>query len=344
MNPRTRLLTLSVVLVLLVGAYVAGSLTYRPGQADEAVEAAFPAIENPETIELISPQTEDTVLRQTEAGWVVDEGELRYPARESRVLQLVDSLLEAEIGRRVSGSEDALDALGLTDGTAYTIRAEEDGRAVEGLVGDSGSTPQTAYFRYPASTEARLLHGGLRFYLTQRPAYWADLRVFFGRFEDSAVVRVDIDYGNDEPTTLFREGEGWSITPVDSNPDNSDADGETDAATGNAPAADKPDASGAAEGEADDARVDRLARTATTFEAGRFVAYRPDIEWERTLRLHLDDGRVFSLYAAGEEDEVRLMAGGPGLPTDENGLPYQYVAGRASVDRLFPQRAALLSQ
>lgn len=313
---RQRLLILGVILAILVGTYVAGSVAYAPRGPE--LREAFPGFDRPDSISLERPDGQTVDLDLGESGWVVRDDPLTYPARRSRVEDLLTVVGDLRIGRTVSGSEEALSDLGLTEDSAYSLRIGQGDRTATAIVGKAGTTPETAYFRLPTSTEARLLHGGIRFYLTQRPAFWADLRVFFDSFESDSVVRVDIEplpqqtpeAPDSERIVLFRSEDSWLL---EGNP-----------------------------GEIDQSRVTELARMAASFEATRFVPYEVDVDWTRVLRLHLDDGRVFSMYATNEEGEVRVMAEGPGLPIDENGLPYHYRVGTATVDRLFPRSQRLL--
>jgi hypothetical protein len=326
MNTRSRLLTLSIALVLLVGSYIAGTLMYRPGQATEATESAFPTVSVPESITIEKPGDTRIVLRSTDAGWMVDERTMSYPARRARVDQLIESVRGARLGRMVTQDPGALESLGISDDQAYRLAIEESGKRVEALFGDRGTTPETVYFRYPASNRGRVLHGGVRFYLTQRPAFWADLRLFFGRLEPSSVVRIDsqgLSDGTEDNAsggvsqdatgdfTIFRQGDTWVF-----------------------------------EGGGEDvrqSRAEQLVRSAVGIEGTRYENYDPRAEWDRVLRLHLDDGRVFSLYAGSyaEEGVVRLTAQGPGLPTGNGGFPYHYVAPRSLADQVLPDKSEL---
>lgn len=314
---RQRLLILGIILAILVGTYVAGSVAYAPRPPER--REAFSGFDRPDGITVERPDGQSVDLELGESGWVVRDEPLTYPARSRRVEDLLTAVKELTIGRRVSGSEDALEELGLVADSAYTLRIAQGDRAASILVGKAGTTPETAYGRFRTSTEAHLLHGGIRFYLTQRPSFWADLRVFFESFKPDDVVRMDFEALPTETVTgtarertvLFRSQDSWQLEGTD--------------------------------GEIDQRRASELARTATTFEATRFVPYEVDVDWSRVIRLHLDDGRVFSMYSTDAEGEVRVMAEGPGLPIDANGLPYHYRAGAAAVDRLFRDIPGLLT-
>lgn len=294
---RNRLLVLGVVLALLIGLYIAGVRLYRGGEPTS--RRAFPTIESPESLLIERPGADSVALERTDVGWRVVEGEMRYPARDERVESFLEVVRGAELGRTVTANQEAHAALGLTESTASVLSISESGRTVEALVGDQGTAPDTAYFRFPASNEARLLRGGLRFYLTQRRGFWADLRVFYGLVDSSAVVRMDL---NDATVIKRSEDDRWVL-------DDSDLDQD---------------------------RVRELVRMSARFEATEYVPYQPNVDWTRSLRLHLDDGRVFAMYA---DDSGRVMAEGPGLPTDDDGFPYHYRS--ATVDRVFPAIADL---
>lgn len=303
---KNRLIILASVLLALAALYIVGLFLYRP--SPQEMRVAFPDVENPESIAVDGPNGVFIGMERQNQGWRVTGNGPVHPARSERVDGFLAAVKDSRVGRLVGSGDDVLGELSLTDAAAYYLTIQESGRTIEALFGEAGTTPQTLYYRTPASTEAYLLESSVRFYLTQRPSYWSDLRVFFGSVAADSVVRLDFDGLGGDPRldyTVFQTGEEWVFEDR--------------------------------ENIADQNRVASLVRTASTVEATGFIPYQGDVEWTRVLRIHLDDGRVFSLYADDSEPEPRIMAEGPGLPADENGFPYHYRIGGATLGRILAQ-------
>lgn len=369
MSFRVRISILSVILVVLVGTYVVGTVfspqARRARQANQPLLADFDP-EDVGEIALISredpagsaggedqtPSSRVTLRRESAGNWAVEIDGSLYPARSSRVSSFLESLGDLRTLRRVTDNpelygdfaigEERADRLVLSapDGSllasAYFGKAAVQGNRVYARAGDDGSVYMT--------------QGSVDFYFGEEPEYWAELAVMPRSLTASAVERIsiqaDIDLGDPDGEASPATASG-SASSGESGPGRRVARftvlrGENENwqfAEGFAPPENA---------EIDQGAINRWASTIVDYEGSSFADGSESFGLENpgmSLILETDTGREYRLLVGARAGSERfyLRGEGPDVLADFAGEPYVLTGSAFSVRRLFKAPDELFS-
>ncbi|MFW5785720.1 MAG: DUF4340 domain-containing protein [bacterium] len=344
MSFRTRLSILSSVLVVLIATYVVGTVfsphARRARAANQPVVADFDVQEVGE-IELLSQGDPAdgrtvTIRRDGEGEWSVQLDGAFFPARESRVTALLDTLRGLRTVRTVTNNPDLYGDFEIGEGTADRV-------SVTSLDGD---VLATAYFGKPAvqgdRTYARsaedprvyTTQAGMTFYFRQQAEYFAELLALPRALTGGEVQRISIDADIEvgEPAeeggaperrvarfTVFRnENDRWHFDETFTPP---------------------------ADAEVDQDAVRRWAANIVDFEGSSFAATEDEEQHDAfglenpamEITFSTGSGREYALRVGNRaaEEQFFVQATGPDVPADENGEPYLLTASTVGLRRIF---------
>jgi hypothetical protein len=325
MTFRRRLIVLSSVLLVLVLAYIVGSLVSpRPG--GERREPLLPGF-SPESVTAISVSDSEGNVRldgQNDA-WTMELSGRRFPARSDRIEVLLEDLAEAHIVREVTDREEMHDELGV-GGDAIRLGLTTGSTTTELLVGDESTGTDLLYVRFPDSRTVYSTDGRFRFYLNEPATYFAYLRVFPEDLYGSGIVdlsmQIDVltepevrrEFTHSLRVTGAGAQESWQI---DSDEESAVAD--TDA-------------------------VELLLRTIADLVGSRFYLADPSgLPHVASAGFTVSDGRVFGFEVRQGEGSFALQPSGPALPSVEGQpSPIWYEITMPTLKRLFPEWSELV--
>jgi hypothetical protein len=197
MSFRTRLLTVSAVLSVLVIALVLG-IVFSPDrvQARTAGRGLLPLSSADEVagVEIASGAGPVVSLARDSAGWTAAGGGRHYPASAERLQSFLRTVAGLTRGKMVSTDSAHFAELGLSDETARRLVLHRAaGRPDIGLlVGKRGPSGDEDYVRVPGEKAVYLVRGSLAFFLSQGPAYWYELHVLPDDVVGTTVARVTV--------------------------------------------------------------------------------------------------------------------------------------------------------
>ncbi|NBF41865.1 MAG: DUF4340 domain-containing protein [Spirochaetes bacterium] len=347
MTPKTKLITLCSVFVVLLATYIVGSLgvsrASRSSVAGEPLVAAA-QVSEARAIRLSGRRAAAgageadaaTVLREGADGeWSVRIGEGLFPADAERVEDFLKALGALRSVRVAARGEEYFEDFGVDEEAARVavLFDERDEEIARLFFGDAAAGGGRMYARIDGAGEVRIVDGDIGSYFGRQPPYWSDLRPLpddlsargITRLSVDADLRIDADTRIVDSFTVFREAaagaSSWRLETGDGN--------LPEELSGNA--------------------VEVWAGRVAALEAAAFV---PDssvdpglAEPQAELVFEDENGRTFQLRIGEPAGEARyyMRLEGPGVDTAADGEPYLYAVGVRQVRQVLRNRDALVA-
>ncbi len=194
MSFRTRVIVLGVVFVVLLSAFVVGTvIAPRGGSSRASAAPLLPGLapERAQSVEVQAPS--GRVLLSKGNGWTVEVDGAQRPAAPDRVEGLLKLLAAMPRGTVVTRDAKAAEGLGLSAAEATRITVTGPGKATlcELSVGRTSPTGGS-YVRRGTSAEVFQTGEGLSAYLSPARASWLDLRVLPRDVQADLVMRISV--------------------------------------------------------------------------------------------------------------------------------------------------------
>jgi hypothetical protein len=262
-------------------------------------------------IDIFSPASPITLLFRS-GQWLVSWDGAEYPARQSRIEDLLDELSRRAAYPRRSGSASAHERFGLTEANALriTLRGGAGLPLLDLLLGNNDAGGRNIYLRRANNNEVRSGEDRLSSYVESPVTSWYNLRLF----PDDAAITTDLVQRltvnppageNIAPALVFtREQNSWRIT----------GGGIT-----------------LGPGDLDKNRVDSYISGVLSTSGEDFVSPSGFLN-DASLMLELGDGRVLTLRLGPADEEGRRPAG-------INGAAYEYSLSSWATERFFRDMA-----
>jgi hypothetical protein len=338
MAPRTKLIVLSSVFVVLLATYIGGTLSIsRAGRSPVAGEPLLSeAMVSEARAVRLSGRGAATVLRERAAGeWSVRIGDGLFPADDERVEGYLEALAGLRSVRVAARGEEYFEDFGVDEEAArVTVLLDENGETRARLLfGDAAAGGGRMYARIGDATDVLIVDRDIGFYFGQQPPYWSDLRPLPDDLSAAGITRlsVDADLRIDAETrvvdsfTVFREpaggGSSWRLETGDGN----------------------------LREELSQEEVEIWAGRVAELEAAAFVSDPPldaGLDEPRARLIFEDEnGRTFQLRIGDPAGESRfyMRVEGPGVDTADDGEPYLYTVGAWQIRQAFRNRDAIVA-
>lgn len=347
MTPRTKLIVLSSVFVVLLATYIVGSLgVSRAGRSSvageplvaEAVVSEARAIRLSGRREAAGPGEADaaTVLREGADGeWSVRIGDGLFPADAERVEGFLEALEALRSVRVAARGEEYFEDFGVEEEAARVavLLDESDEELARLLFGEAAPGGGRMYARLGGATEVLIVDRDIGSYFGRQPPYWSDLRPLpddlsaggITRLSVEADLRIDAETRIVDSFTVFREpaagASSWRLETGDGN----------------------------LREELSQEDVEIWAGRVAELEAAAFVSDPPGDAGlaEPRARLVFEDenGRSFELRIGDPAGEARyyMRVAGPGVDTADDGEPYLYTVGVRQIRQVFRNRDAIVA-
>lgn len=312
MEYRRKLVVLSSLTAALALAYVV-SLVFDPersGRRSDAYVWLDPRLrDSVDRIDIreAGDSAEGLSLLRRNGAWMVIRDGGEYPARETRINDLLDELSRRDSYPRRSSSSQAHGRFGLEDAQAarITVRGGAGLPLLELLAGNSGAGGDM-FLRKAGGDEVRSGKDRFSLYLDAQARSWFNLRLFPESENNSITVdsvqRLSVRAGEGESSGLMvisRLQNNWRITSGDLSLE---------------------------PGDIEKTRVDSYITGIINAAGDDFAAGLPPEA--ASLSLELADGRVLNLRLGPAGDSGQRQAA-------VSGSPYVYVLASWAADRLF---------
>lgn len=346
MQPRTKLIVLSAVFVVLLATYIGGSLRIsRAGRSPVAGEplVSEAVVSQARAVRLSGRRAvaddgsaTPTVLREGPDGeWLVRIGDGLFPADDERVEGFLDALVGLRSLRVAARGEEYLEDFGVNEEAArVAVLLDENDEVLARLFfGEAAAGGGRMYARIAGVTEVRIVDGDIGFYFGQLPPYWSDLRPLpddlsagrITRLSVEADLRVDDETRVVDSFTVFREpgdgGSSWRLETADGNLAEELSQNDVEAWAG---------------------RVAEL-------QASAFVPDPPvdaGLADPQALLIFEDEsGRTYEVRIGDSAGEGRyyMRVEGPGVDTADDGEPYLYTVSPRQIRQAFRNRDAIVA-
>lgn len=351
MRPRTKLIVLSAVFVVLLATYIVGTLRIsRAGRSPAAGEplVAEAVVSQARAVRLSGRRgvaegrvaeggaAATTVLREGADGeWAVRIGDGLFPADVERVEGFLETLVGLRSVRVAARGEEYFEDFGVDEEAARVavLLDENDEELSRLFFGEAAAGGGRMYARIGGSSDVRIVDRDIGFYFGQQPPYWSDLRPLPDDLTAPRITRlsVDADLRIDDETrvvdsfTVFRDaaadGSPWRLETGDGNL--REELGQDD--------------------------VEVWAGRVAELEAAAFVADPPVdaglAEPQARLIVEDENGRTYELRIGDSAGEARyyMRVEGPGVDTADDGEPYLYTVGAWQIRQAFRNRDAIVA-
>jgi hypothetical protein len=232
---RRKVIALSIVLGVLVAAYVLG-IVFSSGsvQRRQAQELLVPGLVKEAVQEIqIQASAGSIGVRRQNAGWMVQVQGTELPAQAQRVDSFLGQMIGLKKFRVVSGKPDTWASFEVgPDAGQRIVLKDGTGKAVLDLhVGKRGTGAAGNYVRLEGSNEVVLLDNSLEYYLNSQDDFWSELRLLPKELKGQELIRLSfrsrLSFNDaDEPagqaldyTLLLESGEGGPVWKVEGKDD-----------------------------------------------------------------------------------------------------------------------------
>jgi hypothetical protein len=216
-------LTILLALTGFLGAVYVGALIFDPERVttrDASYRWLDPALaERADRIEISRPGGEGLTLVRNGGGWFVSREGVEYPAKESRVEDLLRFFTSRASFPVRANSAASHERFGLTEDAAarIVIRAGPGAPLLDLLAGNGDALGRDLYLRKSSQDEVRSGEDRISSYLNSAPSSWYMLRLFpeTGSLGVDTVQRLTValppgpDGGEAGTFTLRRDGGNW---------------------------------------------------------------------------------------------------------------------------------------
>jgi hypothetical protein len=238
--------------------------------------------------------------------WFFSAGTEEYPARQSRVEDLLSALSRRQVYPLRAATAEASERLGLSEDSSSRIimRGGAGMPLLDLLVGSGDALGREIYLRMAGRNEIYSGEDHFSYFIDSRPSFWYDLRLFGGesgsasRLTIDAVQQAEIKLPGADAYIVRRSGSGWVIPGSDE--------------------------------ELDAIRLDAWVRSILEAEAEGFEISFPEIA-EASITIWIGDGRIRTIEAGPMDEERNRIV-------RVSGLPYNYSLGEWNYNRLFRDR------
>ncbi len=318
MTFRSRVLSLSVLLGVLVALYLFGLLRMSGGGAEQDPLVAEGALETVTAVEVVAPEGDVLRLEGGDGGWQLRLGGELYPARSERVESMLNALESLRRNRSVSQSGDRHPQLGLTPDTATRLTLSRgtapDISLLFGAVAPQGGE---SFVRFAGEDAVYAVENALSFYFNQETGYWAELRLVRDLIPENIIeFSLDADIALLDPerpvSADYRLSRGvggqWNLTPGPG-------------------------------GDLNDSEVERIAGALANLQAGAYLVDAPPglfDEVQAGFSFTTEDGDSYR-FVVGQglpENQFALRGEGPTVPRSEDGEPLVFQIGAWSLERI----------
>ncbi|MBO7430786.1 MAG: DUF4340 domain-containing protein [Spirochaetia bacterium] len=215
MKYKTKIISLSAVIVILAATYLMGGLfTAQKAVEKKAMEPLFDlALKDTLTSVRVSTTPEAGIVTIEKAGndWVIriDEN-VTYPASKIRVNSLITSVFDVTKFKLMGRGEKYWSEFELEPDRADTVEILKDGQSMFTLyVGKEGPGGKGDYVRSSLTNEIYLTDATMQRHFGQDPRYWFNMRLFpEGYTGEDIFAFTFIDMNSDAKISLKREAQG----------------------------------------------------------------------------------------------------------------------------------------
>lgn len=190
-----KVIALSAGIVLLAGAYLAGSLDDARARGG-AGRPLFPRLDPAQvaSIEVGMGGVERARLTREAGGWSVRVGREELPASTLRVSGLIAALRDLRSAKVMSTEGALLPTFGLVAGEEgrIVVRSSDGSVLAEIEVGKQAPSGYEDYLRLPGSQVVYLAPSSLRFYLANGREYWYDLSLLPDELTGSTITSMEV--------------------------------------------------------------------------------------------------------------------------------------------------------
>jgi len=160
-------------------------------------------------IEISGPQGNINLNRRNNI-WVFETAFMELPVRQSRVEDLFAMLSRRAVYPVRATSPDAIERLGLMEGTAHRIRVRGGAGLplLDLLIGGEDVLGREVYLRMSGRNQIHSGEDNFTSFTNTRPAFWYDLRLF-QPFGIDMVQQAEITFPGEETFILRRSRAGW---------------------------------------------------------------------------------------------------------------------------------------
>lgn len=241
---RRKVIALSIVLGVLVAAYVLGIVFSSSRiQRRQAQELLVPGLAKEAVQEIqIQASTGSIGIRRQEAGWMVQIQGADLPAQAQRIDSFLGQMIGLKKFRVVSSKPDTWASFEVgpeasasgrdADAGQRIVLKDGAGKAILDLhVGKRGTGAAGNYVRLEGSNEVVLLDNSLEYYLNSQDDFWSELRLLPKELKGQDLIRLSfrsrLSFNDaDEPagraldyTLLVESGEGGPVWKVEGRDD-----------------------------------------------------------------------------------------------------------------------------
>jgi hypothetical protein len=286
-----RLLTLSITIGVLVGAYVLG-LIFSPASVRrrELETSLVPSFEAEKVAEIRLSGSDGSInIEKRGDAWIVPAAQEEYPASVSRIEALLDFVQTIKRSRLVTSNPDAWSDFQVDSSASQRIQFLDAAENVilSLIVGKVDEARGGSYVRLENSNEVVLVNRLFDYYLNTTARFWSYLKMFPEELSGTDFNRISVRSSGGFPdeaaaalsyTLLLGEGRERDWKLLDS---------------------------AAADTTVDNAKVDRLANNLASLEGADFAA-RIDAE-----SAGLSDPIAEILASTSDGRDFRLLIGAP---------------------------------
>ena len=217
MKYRTKIISLSAVIVFLAASYFMGGLFTAQKKVDKkAMEPLFDQALRETLTSIKVSTTPETGLVTIEKDAEKDEWVIRidenvtYPASRIRVNSLISSVFDVTKYKLMGRGEKYWAEFELESNRADTVEVFKDGQSMFTLyVGKEGPGGKGDYVRSSLSDEIYLTDATMQRHFGQDPRYWFNMRLFPEGYTGEDIFAISfIDMNSDGKISIKREEQG----------------------------------------------------------------------------------------------------------------------------------------
>ncbi len=214
MSFRTSVTVLGSILVLLLAAFVLGTI-FAPGSAAQRAADAplFPGLRPSAVNQIEIRDASGSVLVRKDIGinaaggssaraaasaggeWRLDIGGAAYPASQARADAFVNDVAGLKRGTLVTRNASSITSLGLDPGTRRHVflRGPSGDVLAEMAVGNAAAGSQEMYVQAAGRKEVYLTAGSLSNELATDRAYWGEMRILPAEVTADSIIRLSVE-------------------------------------------------------------------------------------------------------------------------------------------------------
>lgn len=193
---KKKIMSLSIILGFLVITYVLGIVFSTENIQDRKTQEPFFAIFNKESvarIEIIEGGL-PTELEKRGEDWVVLISSMAFPALESRIDSLLDTVIALKKNQVVSANPENWQNFAVSGENSKQLKFfNGEGQVIAHLhIGKSGLGSKGNYIRLDTSNDVIQIDRSLDYYINGEESFWSDLRLFPRDLTGEDIIRITI--------------------------------------------------------------------------------------------------------------------------------------------------------